>query len=442
MGLAQGLPALSRSSGFRFFVLFVVLLTQGFPLGLFFFALPIWLAASDVPAASIGLIISAATLPWTFKFFSGVLMDRYTFLPMGKRRPWLIGAQGFIVLALLVGAYINPDETTLFTLMAVAFSVNAFCAFQDTAISGLAVDVVPEDERARANGFILAGEAVGTAIGTILSGVLIAQMGVAAAFYGMALFVGLSLILLLFVRERPGERLLPWTSGQVSGDAQAQIASGWSALFGAVWQVMSKQSSILLAMALALYGFAFGLYAVAGPIIATQFGGWSEESYATLNGVASLVAGLLGMLIFGWLVDQIGARWGRTIGMFLYALVGVVFVLSAPLWQTQLVFIFVVFLAFTSDVLMRIGAYATAMGLCDGKGAATQFALFLACANFGTILSGAVVGWLDAAGGQTLILLTSSFAGLIATAMFWVIKRDANKSEKILWPDPMARDSK
>lgn len=440
--LADTIPALSQSTSLRFTVLFIVLLAQGFPLGLFFFAVPIWLAASDADAAAIGILISAATLPWTFKLFSGILMDRFTYLPMGKRRAWLIGAQALIVVALLVGAFLDPQSSQILALSAIAFSVNAFCAFQDTAISGLAVDLVPEDERARANGFILAGEAVGTAIGTILSGVLIARMGIASAFYGMALFVGLSLILLLLMRERPGERLLPWTEGQTSNEARRQVADGWRTLLKSIWGVMSKKESLLLATSLGLYGFAYGLYAVIGPVIATQFGGWSDEGYATLNGVASLIAGLLGMVVFGWLVDRIGARLGRTIGMCLYALVGVILFAMAPYWQVQIVLAIIVFLAFTSDVLMRIGAYATAMGLCDDKGAATQFALFLACANFGTILSGVVVGWLDAVGGQSLILLVASGAGFIATLALWIIAEPhQGQSDVDVRSDPIAGDA-
>ena len=422
MGIADKIPALSRSTSLRFAVLFIVLLAQGFPLGMFFFAIPIWLAASDAGPASIGVLISAATLPWTFKLFSGILMDRFTYLPMGKRRAWLIGAQSLIVIALLVGAFFNPQPSQIYMLSAIAFSVNTFCAFQDTAISGLAVDLVPENERARANGFILAGEAVGTAIGTILCGVLIARIGIASAFYGMALFVGLSMTLLLITRERPGERLLPWTDGETSEQARGQVAEGWQTLLKSIWRVMSKKESVLLATALGLYGVCYGLYAVIAPVIATQFGGWSDEDFATLNGVASLIAGLLGMLVFGLLIDRVGARLGRTMGMFLYALVGIVFVVSAPFWQAQIVFVIVVFLAFTSDVLMRIGAYATAMGFCDDKGAATQFALFLACANFGTIASGLIVGWLDALGGETLILFSASGAGFGASVLFLIIR--------------------
>ncbi|MEL7393601.1 MAG: MFS transporter [Pseudomonadota bacterium] len=429
MALIRRIPPMSQSAWLRYTILFMVLLAQGFPLGLFFFAMPIWLAANDVSPAGIGLFVSAATLPWTFKLVSGFLVDRFTYPPMGKRRAWLVGSQALIVLALLVSARLGPDHTQILMLAAIALAVNTFCAFQDTAINGLAVDLVPEDERARANGFILAGEAVGTAIGTILCGVLIARVSVEAAYLAMAVFVALSLVLLLITRERPGERLFPWTQGQASQEVTNEVAEGWSDLLLAVWQVMSKRDSLLLATALGVYGFTFGLYAVIGPVIATQFGGWSEESFATLNGLASLIAGVLGVMVFGWLVDRLGARPGSALGMFLYAMVGVAFVVSAPYWQAQIVFIFVVFLAFLSDVLMRIGAYATAMRLCDLKGAATQFALFLACANIGTILSGFVVGGLDALGGQTAILLTASSAGISATIVLMLIKSAALQTD-------------
>lgn len=414
--------ALSHNSTLRYLVLFAALFTQGFPLGLFFYAMPIWLAANDVSAAAIGLVLSASTLPWTFKFFAGFLMDRFTYRPMGRRRVWLIASQALIVLGLIIAAEMRPDHTQILLLSAVAFSVNTICAFQDTAISALAVDLVPEDERARANGFILAGEAIGTAFGTILSGILIARLGVDAAFLGMAAIVSAALILFSNVRERPGERLLPWTQGQVSNAVNAGSTHRWADVVAAVWHTMSKRNSLGLAVALSLYGSAFGAYVVVGPILATSFGGWTEESYASLAGIASLTAGFTGMLVFGRLIDRIGARLGRTIGMFGYAMVGVTFLVTAPLWNVQLVFVIVVFAAFLSDTFMRIGAHATAMRLCDTTGAATQFAIFLTCANVGTILSGVVIGWLEALGGQTLILAAGSGAAGLATLIMWRIK--------------------
>ncbi len=442
MTLGQPSSALSQSAGLRYAMLFAGSFAQGFPIGLFFYAIPIWLASNQVSAASIGLYVSAATLPWTFKFFTGFLMDRFTFLPMGKRRIWLIGSQTCIVIALIGAAFLSPTFGQVTVLAAIAFSVNTLCAFQDTAINGLAVDIVPDQERAQANGFILAGEAVGTAVGTILSGILIARLGIEAAFVGMAISVTIVLTFVAFVRERPGERLLPWSEGQTYEQNASHHAERWTFLFARVWRVMSERNSVLLGIALALYGVAVGLYMVIAPIIATNFAGWTDEGFATLNGVAGLSAGLAGMLVFGAIVDRIGARAGRTIGMALFAMAGLILLATSSIWKAEYVFIGVIFLVFLSDALMRIGAYVTAMRLCDSTGAATQFALFLACANGGIILSGLAIGVLESLGGQTLVLLSASFTGVIATAIFWGIKVDpAQTEDEISLIDPSVRET-
>ena len=38
--------------------------------------------------------LGLTALPWTLKLVNGFIMDRYTFLAMGRRRIWIIGAQG------------------------------------------------------------------------------------------------------------------------------------------------------------------------------------------------------------------------------------------------------------------------------------------------------------------------------------------------------------
>ncbi|MEL7042372.1 MAG: MFS transporter [Pseudomonadota bacterium] len=423
------LPALSQHAPSRYFLLFIVLFTQGFPLGLFFIAIPTWLAANGVAPGLIGGYVGVATLPWSFKFLAGLLIDRYPYLPMGKRRAWLLLSQILIVASLLSSAYAAPAASEVTMLAAIAFAVNAACAFQDAAINGMAVDLVPDDERARANGILIAGEALGTAIGTGLSGILLARIGVDAALGLMALFVVLAVSLLLITRERPGERLLPWTSGVASQETRAHTAQAWGPLLRAVWSAIWRRDSILLAAALMLMGFTYGLYVVIAPVIAINFGGWSDEDFSALNGLASLVAAVAGMLVFGGLVDRIGTRIGGTAGMLNYALIGIVFVLMAPYWDAPSLFVIIIFTAFLTDALMRVATYATAMRLCDLRVAATQYALYLALISVGTIASGVMVGWLDDNGGTTLILLVGSGAGLLGTIAFCAIRAPAQSAE-------------
>ncbi len=109
---------------------------QGIPIGLISIALPIWLAAQEVSGVDIALFVSITGLPWGLKLFAGPIMDRYTFLAMGRRRPWIIAAQTGLVLAML-GLALVPDPVNNFTVLTVmAFCVNCFAAVQDVAIDG------------------------------------------------------------------------------------------------------------------------------------------------------------------------------------------------------------------------------------------------------------------------------------------------------------------
>ena len=66
---------------------------QGIPYGLMNIAVPAWLASQGVGAGEIASFLAIIILPWAFKLLSGPLMDRYQFLAMGRRRPWVLGAQ-------------------------------------------------------------------------------------------------------------------------------------------------------------------------------------------------------------------------------------------------------------------------------------------------------------------------------------------------------------
>ena len=85
--------ALSESSLLRKLVFAVLYAGQGIPYGLLIVAIPAYLAARGLTAGQSGLYIGTVMLPWSFKLVVGPLTDRFTFAPMGHRRPWVIGAQ-------------------------------------------------------------------------------------------------------------------------------------------------------------------------------------------------------------------------------------------------------------------------------------------------------------------------------------------------------------
>ena len=84
---STGLPILSERSLIRYLTLAAMYVAQGLPYGLVLVAMPAWMAKQGLTAGEIGAFTGFVALPWAFKFTGGPLMDRYGYLPMGRRRP-------------------------------------------------------------------------------------------------------------------------------------------------------------------------------------------------------------------------------------------------------------------------------------------------------------------------------------------------------------------
>ena len=102
---------LSESAKVRYATGSMMYFAQGIPYGLLSIAVPAWLASQGVSAADIGTYLAVVILPWAFKLVTGPLMDRYQFPSMGRRRPWVLGAQLGLTLSLLALALVGGAMT-------------------------------------------------------------------------------------------------------------------------------------------------------------------------------------------------------------------------------------------------------------------------------------------------------------------------------------------
>ena len=317
---------LSESRPLRLSTLFILYVAQGVPLGLFWFAIPAWMAANGARAADVGYVLGLTALPWTLKLVNGFIMDRYTFLAMGRRRIWIIGAQ-MVMIALLVScALIGPGVTDISLLGIAGFVVNMATTFQDVAVDGMAVDIMGEEERARASGRMFGGQSIGIAAATALSGFAIARLGPSAAYLLSASFIGAITLYLLLLTERAGERLVPWSAGDVHPRNRAIHVGAWWPILKSTVVSMIRPVSLFWLPVLFVRGFHYGMFAAVTPLIGTGNVGWSEVRVTSLVGTAQLVAGILGLTLGGWLGDTLGAK-KSTIAMFA-ALMAV----SAAMW--------------------------------------------------------------------------------------------------------------
>lgn len=418
-------PALSRHRELRFLIVFVLYVAQGVPVGVFFFAIPAWLAANGANALEVGGYLSATSLPWTLKFVNGFLMDRFTYLPMGRRRIWLIGAQTIMVVALTLFALADPGTDNLIILSIFSFLVMLVTTYQDVAVDGMAVDLVPDSERARANGFMFGGQSIGIAAGTALTGFAIVSIGFTGAILGSAAFIAIVLLLLVGIRERPGERLLPWTQGSASENSARVQLEAWKPLVLQICKNMFTRDSGYHAVAQISVGAIYGFFVGVMPLIAVNVGGWTDAEFSGLSGLANLVAGILGVCIFGFVVDKLGSRKATIIGGCLIAALSGLFWLAKPAWEASHIIKTATLIYTSMYVALQIAICASAMKICSLKVAATQFTLFMALANLGIVIASAALGPLEASGGYGAILAAIIFCGITCAGAMCLFNEEA-----------------
>ncbi|MEE4317076.1 MAG: MFS transporter [Erythrobacter sp.] len=413
---------LEHSRPLRLFTLFILYVGQGMPIGLFWFAVPAWMAVNGASAADVGSVAALTALPWSLKLVNGFIMDRYTFLPMGRRRAWILGAQSAMIASLVVAAMIDPAVTDVAFLGAIGFVVNMATTFQDVAVDGLAVDIMTEDERARGSGMMFGGQSIGIATATAICGFLIDDFGAPAAFLTVAAIIFLLCVYIAAFRERAGERALPWTEGAASPRNLAIQIEAWWPLLKTTVAALCKPVSLLWLPVLFGRGIFNGGLTGATPLIGANYGGWNVAEIAALTATAGLVAGGLCMTLGGWLGDRFGAKRIAILWCVVQLAMLTTMYFGQPLWGNPLFFMAFVYLWISVDYLLTVAALPISMRLCQPSVAATQFTIYMAVGNFGISFGAFMLGKTDAMGGLASIFLVVGAGATMALTLLVFVK--------------------
>lgn len=417
-----GRPAMNESRKLRLFAVFILYVAQGVPIGLFWFAIPAWMAANGATAGDVAYVLGLTALPWSLKLVNGFIMDRYTFLAMGRRRVWLIGAQ-LLMIALLIGcALLEPGVKDIVLLGAVGFAVNAATTFQDVAVDGLAVDIMEEEERSRASGMMFGGQSIGMSLSTALSGAAIVAYGPSAAYLLSALFIGVVTLFVMTTRERVGERLLPWTGGGAHGANLAIQARSWWPILKSTFTAIIRPLSLLYLPILLVKGMQYGVLTGGTPLIATGSGGWTEGQVTAIVGIGQMVGGIAGMTIGGFLGDKWGAKFASTLFFSCWLALNATMFLGQALWADSQFLTMFIIIWLVLDTLITVATLPIAMRLCNRTVAATQFTLYMALSNFGITMGAALLGLADRLGGIASLFGLLAIANIAAIAIMLVVR--------------------
>ena len=390
------------------------------PQGILFVALPTWLAANGQSTDVVAMAVAAAGLPWSFKFLAGFVMDRFSWLPMGRRRPWLVGSQTGIFLVLAVTAAIDPLSTQTAMILAFVLCLSAFTAIHDVALDALVVDLTPDHEMGKMNGFMFAGKVFGIAGGMAITSYLLEHFGLRPALLGMGALFAIPALAAVLIRKRAGEKLLPWTRGAGSPDLVI-THENWRALLSVALRNLLRPQSLVVGAVMFSYGIHQNLNDTTMSLFAIRELEWSQARYSSIAAIFNVAAGIFCFAVGGSLVDRVGPRrmafWS---GLIALPLMGG-YLLDTRLWEDERLFIawtaakgIPIFLFYLANLVM-------AMRVTAQEAAATSFAIFMAIPTMGFMVASALLPLLEDFGGFQAMFGASAvlifIAGMLATLL-------------------------
>ncbi|WP_336485731.1 MFS transporter [Methylobacterium nigriterrae] len=387
---------------------------QGLVAGFSLTALANHLAGRGVPVSEVGLHFALAGLPWTLQpLLWGPVVDRAGRARMGRRRFWSVTALLGCHLA-LAGLFLVPGVEALGLIGLVFLGHSLFASLLDTACDRLIMDHVPEAELGRMSACTRAGFIGGTSLSAALFAWMLPAHGLAASA-GLLLGLGSALTgPVLLVREAPGDALL--SLARRSGEA-ARALPFRRFLRRLAIGLRRPRALRLLALcfgidaALALFELRFGVDLV-------QRQGWDAAGLSRLQAGLALASGTLGALAVGLWSDRAGPLAALRLLLLASA---AAFALASGLIAAGLGGPGgPVILGLTSVLpgLLIVALVPALMRSSRGRaGAATEFEVFMAAMNLGSVAGGA------ASGPLAPYLPLAPLAGLVFLASAALVRR-------------------
>ena len=385
-------PTLSESAFLRYFNFAALYFAEGLAQGMLFVGIPAWMAMQGKSPSEIGKFAVACSVPWTFKFIVAPLMDRYTYLPMGRKRPWVLLGHLGLMLSIIAFALVPDPLNNLNLFFGAAFLVSSFGAIQDAAGDAMAVDVVPADQQARANGYMQGSRMIGSSLSLVLCSWILNKYSFEASMLTLFLLVAIITIVPIVLREHKGEKILPFTPGKASETSQKMQISNWPVIFKALFSVFRLRNSLLVVILLFITQGAYNFFETLLPLFAVKITGWSNVLYSQVFATADLIGGVIGMLAGGYLIEKFGKK--RMINIYFLLIISLVLALkfAGAYWQnTNMLYSFIIIYRLL-NAFAKIGVFAIAMQCCSKNISASQFTIFMTMGAMGSIAGAFLVG--------------------------------------------------
>lgn len=371
----------------RLFLFTGLYFAQGVPWGFFTVAIMLRLSSLGLGPAALGQISSTAWLPWILKPLFGPLVDRIGFGRLGRRRPFILLAEIGMALSLIAMALVDPTHD-LGSFSTLLFVHNLFAAAQDVGTDALAIDLLPEHERGRANGFMSAGKFAGVVAGG-QGLLLVARLaGWPVAYAAAIVLLLIPAALVLRVRESSAVR----ERRRIGRD---------------LIQLLSFRTVFMAAfLAVIIDGSDSFLFPLVYPLLGQRlhFSDMQISTLVTVGGAVAAFASVLG----GWLSDRMGRRRTIVFGCLAVAGFNIAFALTTSYWASYAFQLGFTAASAVASGIVYAATLALFMDLTHPRLAATHFQVSMALLNVRGI-------WANRVGGHLAERLpTTAMFGLAA----------------------------
>ena len=380
-------------------------------------------------------LISAGMIPWIIgKLVLGPVIDRYRFPRMGQRRPWVLISQLGMMLTMAAFLLVDDPASDLETLGMFFLIHNIFAALQDVSSDALAVDTLSDEELPLANGLMFVAKGFGAMFAVLGLSRVLNDSGFHAALQVQIAVLGAIMMIPLFVRERPGDHMFPWSEASTEASS---ADDGDVMTFGEIVTAFrSAVSGSTAKMALVLctimwigggMGTGMGIIDFQWEFLFVDELNWEAQDFLDAKGLPVFLMTMLGFLVGGLLGSKFGSKKTLTVAVAVGTLMTVAWSMLRGQW-TDSGMMLQIWLVWTL-VWAVVGANLLAflMSVTSKEVAGTQFSIYMTLINVGAFAGNALSPvLLDAAGGSfpNLFLFGAAFQALVFLVLLQIKDED------------------
>jgi MFS transporter, PAT family, beta-lactamase induction signal transducer AmpG len=392
----------------RIFLVTILYLTEGAPIGFIWWAMPTLLRQQNVAIESITSLTAILILPWIFKFVWAPLVDSLRNEKRGYKF-WIFISQLFMGAALIPLIFISP-QNNFFIWGLFLFIHSLSAATQDVSIDALVINVIAKNERGKLNGFMNAGMLIGRSLfggGTLI---LAYELGL-NYLIGLLVIIIFSVMTVLFFLKEPVPSFK--TKNQFN-------------IFLENFSLSFKSKNTWLAILFALTSAAAFEVAggLAGPFLTDL--NVSQETIGVFFALPVVVAMFTGGLIGGYVSDKINRK--SAVRFFLFGFAAAVLVISVynfiEPYINEIVFLSAYSVMYFFVGLFTASSYALFMDVTNPNIGGTQFSTYMAATNGCEAWTVWSAGFIIAGYGYSPAFILMSIVSLASLLLLKKIKLD------------------